>query len=106
MSGASGKVPAAIHITPEAAADGPLARIKDGDMIQLNANTGELNVALSASELAGRKPAAPPKADQFTVGRNLFSGARNQVSNAEQGASFLFNATTHFTHQTARAEVS
>jgi phosphogluconate dehydratase len=106
MSGASGKVPAAIHITPEAAADGPLARIRDGDMITLNANTGELSVALSESELANRSGATPPNADQFTVGRNLFSAARNQVSTAEQGASFLFGADTHFTHQSARAEVA
>jgi phosphogluconate dehydratase len=106
MSGASGKVPAAIHITPEAAADGPLSRLRDGDKITLNANTGELKVALSESELASRDRATPPNADQFTVGRNLFSAARNQVSNAEQGASFLFNADTHFTHQTARVEVA
>ena len=106
MSGASGKVPAAIHITPEAAADGPLSRLRDGDKITLNANTGELKVALSESELASRDRAIPPNADQYTVGRNLFSAARNQVSNAEQGASFLFNADTHFTHQTARVEVA
>lgn len=106
MSGASGKVPAAIHITPEAAADGPLSRLRDGDKITLNANTGELKVALSESELASRDRAIPPNADQYTVGRNLFSAARSQVSNAEQGASFLFNADTHFTHQTARVEVA
>jgi phosphogluconate dehydratase len=75
-------------------------------MITLNANTGELSVALSESELANRSGATPPNADQFTVGRNLFSAARNQVSTAEQGASFLFGADTHFTHQSARAEVA
>jgi phosphogluconate dehydratase len=106
MSGASGKVPAAIHITPEAAKNGPLGRIRDGDIITLDANKGTLRVALSESELAAREPATPPDADQVTVGRNLFSAARDQVSNAEEGASFLFATTHQFTDQTILAEVS
>ncbi len=106
MSGASGKVPAAIHITPEAATNGPLGRIRDGDIITLDANKGTLRVALSESELAAREPATPPDADQVTVGRNLFSAARDQVSNAEEGASFLFATTHQFTDQTILAEVS
>ena len=65
MSGASGKVPAAIHMSPEALADGrgqngPLARVQDGDIIRLCANTGRIDVLVDAAEFAARAPAAPP----------------------------------------------
>ena len=90
MSGASGKVPAAIHVTPEAAENGPLALVRDGDMISLDANAGRLDVQLSAAELARRTPATASDADVVTVGRGLFEAARRGVSQAEQGASFLF----------------
>ncbi|MES1161791.1 MAG: phosphogluconate dehydratase, partial [Rhizobacter sp.] len=59
MSGASGKVPAAIHLTPEAAADGPISRLRDGDILKLDARAGVLEVQLDAATLAAREPVKP-----------------------------------------------
>ncbi len=93
MSGASGKVPAAIHVTPEACQGGPLARVRDGDMIRLDSLTGELKVLLSDQELAMREPErADLSGNQYGMGRELFAGMRQQVTGAEQGASVLFQA--------------
>lgn len=87
MSGASGKVPAAIHVSPEAAVGGPLARIKDGDIITLDVANGSLEVNVSADELAAR-PTAEVDLLPNTVGfgRELFAALRAQVSSAEEGA--------------------
>ncbi len=93
MSGASGKVPAAIHVTPEAAKGGPLAYLLDGDTLCLDANAGRLDVQVSAADLARRSPAPPPTSQGTTVGRGLFAQARRSVSRAELGASFLFTET-------------
>ncbi len=90
MSGASGKVPAAIHLTPEAISGGPIALIQNGDMIQLDAKTGQLNVEVDEETLAQRSPAQAPSVPA-TVGRGLFGGARRLVSDAERGASFLLD---------------
>jgi phosphogluconate dehydratase len=91
MSGASGKVLAAIHAVPEAAAGGPLAKLCDGDMIEIDAISGTLSVALSAQEWAARVPATiDVSGNQFGVGRELFGFMRGQVSSAEHGASALF----------------
>lgn len=92
MSGASGKVPAAIHLAPEAALGGAIARLRDGDWIELDARAGTLRVKLSAQDLSARAPAQPPRQEQ-TLGRNLFSGMRNLVSEAPLGAS-VFQART------------
>jgi phosphogluconate dehydratase len=92
MSGASGKVPAAIHLAPEAALGGAIAQLRDGDWIELDARVGTLRVKLSAQELSARAPAQPPRQEQ-TLGRNLFSGMRNLVSEAPLGAS-VFQART------------
>ncbi|MCL6420979.1 phosphogluconate dehydratase [Aestuariirhabdus haliotis] len=93
MSGASGKVPAAIHVTPEACTGGTMARIQDGDKIRLDALKGELEVLVSAAELAARPLAtADLSSNQFGMGRELFAGMRQQVGSAEQGASVLFQA--------------
>src|SRR6185312_1257440 len=71
MSGASGKVPAAIHVTPEAADGGPLAYVRDGDVIRVDALTGELGIRVDENELMRRGPAAaPPSATGY--GRDLF----------------------------------
>jgi len=88
MSGASGKVPAAIHLTPEAIADGPIAKLQNGDMICLDAHEGSLNVEVNAHALSGRASADAPTVPG-TVGRVMFAGARSMVSDAEQGASFI-----------------
>ncbi len=90
MSGASGKVPAAIHISPEAAAGGPLARVHDGDIIRLDANAGTLEVRISEDEWNARTlvemPAELREANGVGMGRELFSGMRRSALTAEQGA--------------------
>ncbi len=87
MSGASGKVPAAIHVTPEALDGGAIGKIRDGDMILLDAEAGRLEVTTSGDTLGDR--ATPPPdfgEDRWGTGRELFAGLRGLVSGAEQGA--------------------
>jgi len=92
MSGASGKVPAAIHLTPEALAGGLIAKIKDGDMIRLDAVEGTLSVLISEEELNDREAVQQDLTDSHQgMGRELFSAQRILVSGAEQGACSLFN---------------
>ncbi|MDG9930490.1 MULTISPECIES: phosphogluconate dehydratase [unclassified Pseudomonas] len=86
MSGASGKVPAAIHICPEAFDGGPLAKVRDGDPIRIDGCNGELRVLVDAAEWEARDPAAPPPAE-IGCGRELFAFMRAAFSPAEQGAS-------------------
>ncbi|WP_051399573.1 phosphogluconate dehydratase [Haloechinothrix halophila] len=87
MSGASGKIPAAIHLTPEAATDGPIARIEDGDVIELNADDGALRVLVDDAELAARPAAAPSASARTTgTGRELFAPLRAAVGAADRGA--------------------
>ncbi|WP_132876728.1 phosphogluconate dehydratase [Tamaricihabitans halophyticus] len=89
MSGASGKIPAAIHLTPEAATGGPLARVRDGDMISLDTRAGTLDVLVEQAELASRQPAQDGQlASGWTgTGRELFGALRAAVGPAEEGAS-------------------
>jgi phosphogluconate dehydratase len=90
MSGASGKVPAAIHLTPEALADGPIGKIVDGDIIRLNATIGTLNVLVDEEEWAARSQAHLTEAQRLNnshgMGRELFGGMRKNVHSAEEGA--------------------
>ncbi len=88
MSGASGKVPAAIHVTPEAALGGPLSRVRDGDVVTVDAERGVLDVA-DADALPGRKPAdaATTSAAWAGTGRELFGAFRAAVGPADAGAS-------------------
>ena len=90
MSGASGKVPAAIHVTPEALAGGPLARVHDGDLIRVDAVAGTLQALVDADIWAAREPATldPAQADVngHDLGRELFAGMRRNVLSAEEGA--------------------
>jgi len=90
MSGASGKVPAAIHVSPEALGGGPLARVRDGDLVRLDAAAGTLEVLVDAAEWAARAPAERPRAlaeaHATGFGRDLFSGMRRNVTTAEEGA--------------------
>lgn len=94
MSGASGKVPAAIHVAPEAARGGPLARVHDGDMIHLDAKAGTLSIDVSTEDLEAR-PSAPfrPNASAAGLGQDLFSGFRENASRADTGASFFIFKT-------------
>jgi phosphogluconate dehydratase len=95
MSGASGKIPAAIHVTPEAAAGGPLALVRDGDMLRLDCDRGCLDVLVDAAALAAREPTDAPAGDAEWVGtgRELFAGFRYLVGRADHGAS-MFGADT------------
>jgi len=87
LSGASGKVPAALHVTPEAKSGGLLAKVKEGDMIRLNGKTGELALLVNENELAQRELANPDlSASYHGFGRDMFSVLREQLSDAEQGA--------------------
>ena len=87
MSGASGKVPAAIHVTPEVLAGGPLGLVRTGDMIRLDAEKGILEALVPAAEWAQRQPLAIDlSANQVGMGRELFAMFRNTVSAAEEGA--------------------
>ena len=85
MSGASGKVPAAIHVTPEALGGGPLALIQDGDVVRLCAHDGTLEVK---ADLSARQPAPAPQA-QMGMGRELFAMMRRHADGAEQGGSAM-----------------
>ncbi|MFC3678289.1 phosphogluconate dehydratase [Ferrovibrio xuzhouensis] len=91
MSGASGKVPAAIHVTPEALDGGMLARLQDGDILRLDGEAGVLEVRLTEAELQAREVASLPPAMQRTqgVGRELFGLFRRNVGAAEAGASIF-----------------
>ncbi len=90
MSGASGKVPAAIHVSPEALAGGPLARLRDGDIVRVDAVAGSLAARVPAAEWDAREPATinPSQAEDnaHDLGRDLFGGMRRTVQSAEQGA--------------------
>ena len=88
MSGASGKVPSAIHISPEAARGGPLARVRDGDVIIFNAETGTLDIKVDPSEFAARQPAEfRPNASASGLGREMFTYFRQMSGTADTGAS-------------------
>ncbi|CAN7524199.1 phosphogluconate dehydratase [Phenylobacterium sp. LjRoot225] len=91
MSGASGKVPAAIHMTPEAAAGGPLAYVRDGDILRLDAVTGRLEIKVDERELKSRTPAVAKPAG-FGYGRELFGWMRRVAGPADAGACTLFEA--------------
>ena len=91
MSGASGKVPSAIHLCPECEMDGPLAKVLDGDIISLNIQTGDVNALVDEAEFNARTP-IPNRANNhhYGQGREMFGGFRLGASTAETGASNLF----------------
>ena len=90
LSGASGKVPSAIHVTPEAYDGGLLAKVRDGDIIRVNGQTGELTLLVDEAELAAREPHIPDlSASRVGTGRELFSALREKLSGAEQGATCI-----------------
>ena len=90
MSGASGKVPAAIHISPEALAGGPLAKVQSGDIIELDAGKGLLRAEIAEAEWHARPVASMPadlqQANRRGLGRELFAGFRRHALSAEEGA--------------------
>ncbi|USD41067.1 phosphogluconate dehydratase [Vibrio sp. SCSIO 43135] len=87
LSGASGKIPSAIHLSPEALRGGAIGLVRDGDIIRLDCQSGELN---NLTDTSGRDTlSVNTESEQQTWGRNLFSVMRHNVSSAEQGASFI-----------------
>ncbi|MCU7240219.1 phosphogluconate dehydratase [Pseudomonas peradeniyensis] len=92
MSGASGKIPAAIHVCPEAFDGGPLARVRDGDIVRVDGAEGTLRIMVPAEELASRELPEPPTGNDLGCGRELFGFMRVAFSSAEQGASAFTSA--------------
>ncbi|HET6397274.1 MAG TPA: phosphogluconate dehydratase [Pseudoxanthomonas sp.] len=86
LSGASGKIPAAIHVTPEAARGGPIGRVRDGDLVRLDSEAGTLEVLVDAAEWNGRECAPNTSPAAHDLGRNLFAFSRAMVGPADQGA--------------------
>ena len=90
MSGASGKVPAAIHASPEVMHGGPLGKVRNGDVIRLDAVAGTLAALVDDATWAAREQAVLPEANAHAnghgLGRELFAGMRRNVLSAEQGA--------------------
>ena len=92
MSGASGKVPAAIHVCPEALSGGAIARVREGDWITLDCEQQQLWLEVDAAELASRGHEAPDLSEhQRGSGRDLFALFRQNVGDAETGASALLS---------------
>lgn len=89
MSGASGKIPAALHVSPEAAAGGVIGLIRDGDPIRLDAAAGRLDVLISPNDLLSRKPGAMAASEWRGTGRELFAAFRQHVGPAHMGASVI-----------------
>ncbi|MHB9878132.1 phosphogluconate dehydratase [Pacificimonas sp. ICDLI1SI03] len=88
MSGASGKVPATIHLSPEALGGGPLARLRDGDVVRVCAETGSIEALVDADEWAAR-PLAEPPATRDGLGRELYALMRAHADEAEKGGSAM-----------------
>jgi len=84
-------VPAAIHVSPEALGGGPLAKLRDGDLVRVSAETGSLEVLIDVAEWAARPIAAPPP-PRLGTGRELFAMFRSGASPAEQGGSAMLAA--------------
>ena len=91
MSGASGKIPSAIHVTPEALDGGVIALVQDGDTIRLDAISGTIDVLVSEAELAARSPASPDLShNEYGMGRELFASFRRMVGGPADGAAVAF----------------
>ncbi len=96
MSGASGKVPAAIHVSPEAVDGGPLGKLRDGDVVRLDADAGTLDALVDAGEWAQRQFVhADLSAHHTGIGRELFTLMRNAVGAADAGASVFAHHDVH-----------
>ncbi|RDK10841.1 phosphogluconate dehydratase [Cupriavidus lacunae] len=107
MSGASGKVPAAIHVCPEALHGGAIARVRTGDMMMVDAPGGILDVLVRDDEWQAREPARPDlRANRHGVGRDLFATFRRHVSTAESGACTLFSDESEGDNEATEASES
>jgi phosphogluconate dehydratase len=93
MSGASGAVPAAIHVTPECLAGGPLEKIQDGDIIHLDSYTGILEARVPDEVMRDRRVPTPDLSrNSYGIGREMFATFRAAASDAEAGAASLYGA--------------
>jgi phosphogluconate dehydratase len=91
LSGASGKVPAAIHVSPEALCGGNLARVRDGDRIRIDVPAGRLELLLDEETLKAREYADPGVREvRYGWGRQIFAPLRGNMQRAEEGASSIF----------------
>ncbi len=91
LSGASGKVPAAIHVTPEALRGGMLAKVRDGDRIRIDVAAGRLDLLLDDAAIAAREyPDPGVREARYGLGRQIFAPLRGNLQSAEEGASSLF----------------
>jgi len=96
MSGASGKIPAAIHVTPEAVDAGPLGKLRDGDLVKLDAIAGTLEAKVDPAEWAAREQVhADLSASHVGMGRELFASLRNAVGSADTGATIFGRHDRH-----------
>ncbi|MDA3912858.1 phosphogluconate dehydratase [Oleiagrimonas sp.] len=96
MSGASGKIPAAIHVTPEAVDGGPLGKLREGDMVRLDADAGTLDALVEADEWDAREPVKADLAPHHHgLGRELFALMRNAVGGADAGAGVFATLDSH-----------
>jgi phosphogluconate dehydratase len=92
MSGASGKIAAALHLSPEGVAGGAIARIRDGDIIRIDSHAGRLEVKVDPAEFAARAPAVPDLSkNDHGLGRDMFAELRRGIGDAESGASLFRN---------------
>ncbi|TQV85249.1 phosphogluconate dehydratase [Exilibacterium tricleocarpae] len=89
MSGASGKIPAAIHVTPEAYAGGPIAKLRDGDLVRLDARDSSLEVLVDAGQWQAREAVVDDERETAGLGRELFASMRERVSSADTGATLF-----------------
>jgi phosphogluconate dehydratase len=95
MSGASGSIPAAIHVTPESVHAGPIARVRDGDVIRLDALAGTIEVLVDPDEFAARTPAVRVAPEEYGTGRELFHALRSAVGRADEGAHVFSTLSPH-----------
>jgi len=103
MSGASGAIPAAIHVTPESVHAGPIAKIHDGDIIRVDARTGRLDVLVDEAEFAARLPAQRVSEEGVGTGRELFAPMRAAVGRADEGAHVFAGPGRLYDHGAAAA---
>ena len=97
MSGASGSIPAAIHVTPESVHAGPIARIQDGDVVRLDAIAGTIDLLVDPDEFASRTPALRVAPEEYGTGRELFHALRTAVGRADEGAHVFSTLSPHGT---------
>jgi phosphogluconate dehydratase len=86
MSGASGAIPAAIHVTPESVHAGPISKLQDGDVVRVDSLTGRLDVLVDEDEFAARVPSPRVSEEGLGTGRELFAAMRGAVGRADEGA--------------------